>query len=93
MSIKKRWQPISLEKVLKEKNSKINFIEGIITVCGSGSATERHGMSINYFLFNSSMNNNIFENSDGEILIVVQQGKILITTELGEYQLNQTLLQ
>jgi len=30
------------------------------------------------------MGNQIFENSDGEMLIVVQQGTILITTELGK---------
>jgi len=30
------------------------------------------------------MGNQIFENSDEEMLIVVQQGTILITTELGK---------
>lgn len=29
------------------------------------------------------MNKKIFENADGEMLIVVQKGSILITTELG----------
>jgi len=38
------------------------------------------------------MDSTIFDNADGEMLIVVQQGSILVTTELGRMQLQPNLI-
>jgi len=43
----KRWKPINIGDVLQQKDSKITFLDGIMTVCGSGSATARHGIGLN----------------------------------------------
>mmetsp|Transcript_30830 Transcript_30830/g.67211 ORF Transcript_30830/g.67211 Transcript_30830/m.67211 type:complete len:143 (-) Transcript_30830:675-1103(-) len=54
-----------------------------MTVCGSGSASARSGLGINYFVLNAGMPRVAMENADGEMLLVVQHGRILVTTEFG----------
>uniref|UniRef100_A0A674EQ15 Homogentisate 1,2-dioxygenase n=1 Tax=Salmo trutta TaxID=8032 RepID=A0A674EQ15_SALTR len=59
--------------------------QGLHTLCGAGDTKSRNGISIHMFTCNTSTNTQVcFNNSDGDFLIVAQQGKILITTEFGK---------
>lgn len=53
------------------------------TVCGSGSPSTRTGLAIHVYLANASMEHRALNNSDGDFLIVPQQGLLEIQTECG----------
>uniref|UniRef100_A0A8C8CGK9 Homogentisate 1,2-dioxygenase n=1 Tax=Oncorhynchus tshawytscha TaxID=74940 RepID=A0A8C8CGK9_ONCTS len=58
--------------------------QGLHTLCGAGDTKSRNGIGIHMFTCNTSMVDRCFNNSDGDFLIVPQQGEILITTEFGK---------
>lgn len=59
------------------------FVEGLRTVCGSGSGIEQRGLHVHLYSFNQGMNNKYMMNADGDFLLVLQQGKLQVKTELG----------
>lgn len=74
-----RWNPFDMPK-----NGEIDFVEGLHTICGAGDAKSRHGIAIHVYLCNTSMTDKAFYNSDGDFLIVPQEGTLAITTEFGK---------
>ncbi|XP_063608769.1 homogentisate 1,2-dioxygenase-like [Penaeus indicus] len=72
-----RWNPFDIPA------EPTDFVEGLRTVCGAGNATVRHGCIIHIYACNKSMGDSAFQNSDGDFLIVPQQGVLDITTEYG----------
>ncbi|KAL1623973.1 hypothetical protein SLS56_008025 [Neofusicoccum ribis] len=60
-----------------------DFVTGLKTVAGSGDPTLREGLATHVYLANKSMEKKAFVNSDGEFLIVPQQGALDIQTEFG----------
>jgi len=79
-----RWDPLPLPSVEEE----IDFVDGLVTVAGSGAASEKSGVAIHLFTANISMRNKAFVNSDGYLLLVLQQGNLSIQTELGYLELS-----
>ncbi|XP_055539331.1 homogentisate 1,2-dioxygenase [Wyeomyia smithii] len=75
-----RWNPFDIPAASKT----VDFIAGLRTVCGAGDVRGRHGLAVHVFLCNSSMTNSAFYNSDGDFLIVPQEGSLDITTEFGK---------
>ncbi|KAF2104043.1 homogentisate 1,2-dioxygenase [Rhizodiscina lignyota] len=61
----------------------VDFVSGLKTVAGSGDPTLREGLAVHVFLCNKSMEKRAFVNSDGDFLIVAQQGALDIQTEFG----------
>ncbi|XP_057681023.1 homogentisate 1,2-dioxygenase [Corythoichthys intestinalis] len=76
-----RWRPFSVPKSTEKI---VDFVAGLHTICGAGDAKSRNGISIHVYACNTSMINKCFNNSDGDFLIVPQQGELLITTEFGK---------
>jgi homogentisate 1,2-dioxygenase len=60
-----------------------DFVDGLWTLGGNGSPAERDGSAIHLYTANTSMTDRVFSNVDGELLIVPEQGGLLIHTELG----------
>ncbi|XP_070569122.1 homogentisate 1,2-dioxygenase-like isoform X1 [Ptychodera flava] len=75
-----RWKPFSLPK----DDEKVDFVQGLNTLCGAGDACSRHGAAIHIYACNTSMGDKCFYNSDGDFLIVPQQGTLKISTEFGK---------
>lgn len=75
-----RWKPFEIPPTSQRK---LDFINGLHTLCGAGEPRSRNGLAIHVFTCNTSMINRCFYNSDGDFLIVPQQGELLITTEFG----------
>ncbi|KAK4873701.1 hypothetical protein RN001_013061 [Aquatica leii] len=75
-----RWKAFDLPS----KNEKKDFVEGLNTVCGSGDPRLKHGIAIHVYACNVSMKDRAFYNSDGDFLIVPQQGALKIITEFGK---------
>eukprot|EP01126_Amoeba_proteus_P020085 TRINITY_DN2052_c0_g1_i1.p1 TRINITY_DN2052_c0_g1~~TRINITY_DN2052_c0_g1_i1.p1 ORF type:complete len:366 (+),score=56.65 TRINITY_DN2052_c0_g1_i1:78-1175(+) len=76
-----RWQPMDREAFLEGKS--IDFSQGLITQCGAGSPSMKAGLAIHWYCFNTNMTDKAMYNSDGEMLIVPQQGGLDIETEMG----------
>jgi homogentisate 1,2-dioxygenase len=72
-----RWQPFEYE------GDSCDFLGGLMTLCGNGSAAGQQGMAIHVYRATQSMRNRAFANADGEMLIVPEQGALRIFTELG----------
>lgn len=66
-----------------------DFVDGLSTICGAGDPKLRNGIAIHIYSCNKSMNDRCFSNSDGDFLIVVQEGSLTITTEFGKMLVKQ----
>jgi homogentisate 1,2-dioxygenase len=73
-----RWNPVHTPSGQKQ-----DFLEGLRTVCGTGSALEQRGLNVHLYAFNQKMGSRYFMNADGDFLIVPQTGTIEVKTELG----------
>ncbi|MBT2189254.1 homogentisate 1,2-dioxygenase [Sphingobium nicotianae] len=71
-----RWDPVPLPV------GEVDFLEGLRTYAGNGNVAEGVGMVAHIYACNKSMSR-VFMNSDGELLIVPQEGRLRIVTELG----------
>ncbi len=76
-----RWDPLPLPQ------APVDFIDGLYTMAGNGSAAGQHGCGIHLYAANRSMEGRFFYDADGELLIVPQQGRLLIGTEMGAIEL------
>ena len=72
-----RWSPVPIPA------EPTDFIEGVRTVAGNGSPDSQAGCSINWYVANRSMTDRFFYDADAELLIVPQQGRLRVATELG----------
>ena len=72
-----RWDPLPLPR------EPTDFIEGLVTMAGNGSAESMTGCAIHAYAANRSMRDRFFYSADGELLIVPQLGALSIATELG----------
>ena len=72
-----RWSPRPLP------TAPTDFVDGIWTLAGCGSATAQAGLGIHLYAANRSMDGRFFYNADAEMLIVPQAGRLLLATEFG----------
>ena len=72
-----RWDPLPLP------TAPTDFIDGWVTMAGNGSPQSHSGNAIHLYACNRAMDGRYFYNADGELLIVPQQGRLLIATEFG----------
>jgi len=72
-----RWNPFPLPA------KPADFIDGLLTVAGSGDPAAQSGLAVHLYRANRSMSNRYFSNADGEMMFVPQQGEIQLATELG----------
>ncbi len=60
-----------------------DFLDGLVTVCGAGSAISRKGYAFHLYAANRSMEHRAFYNADGDLLILPYDGTVTVMTELG----------
>ncbi|WP_431781321.1 homogentisate 1,2-dioxygenase [Streptomyces chumphonensis] len=60
-----------------------DFLDGLWTVGGNGDVTQRSGMAVHLYSATASMTDRVFSDADGELLIVPQDGGLLLHTEFG----------
>ncbi|KAJ7589973.1 homogentisate 1,2-dioxygenase [Mycena floridula] len=71
------WHPFDIPK------EPTTFVEGLKTLAGNGDPTLREGLAIHVYVANKSMENEAFCNNDGDMLILPQQGRLDVQTEMG----------
>ena len=75
-----RWDPLPLPETATD------FVDGLITYGGNGDVATGAGLGIHLYAANRPMERRAFQNADGEMLIVPQQGTLTIVTELGRFE-------
>uniref|UniRef100_A0A914GQL8 Homogentisate 1,2-dioxygenase n=1 Tax=Globodera rostochiensis TaxID=31243 RepID=A0A914GQL8_GLORO len=79
-----RWKPRPMPKsVERDGAAPVDFVQSLYTVCGAGHPTIRDGLAIHLYACNAKMGQKAICNSDGDFLIVPQQGTLHLVTELG----------
>ena len=77
-----RWNPLPMPGT-DAAAAAIDFIDGLFTMGGNGSPAAMTGVAIHLYAANRDMRGRFFYNADAEMLIVPQQGRLKIDTELG----------
>jgi homogentisate 1,2-dioxygenase len=72
-----RWNPLPIP------TEATDFVEGMVTYAGNGDPHAQSGLGIHLYAANRSMTDRVFYNADGEMLIVLQMGRLRFVTELG----------
>ena len=72
-----RWSPFAIG------TPNCDFVDGMCTLAANGDAEAQTGVAAHVYLADRSMQRRAFVNADGEMLLVPQQGRLRITTELG----------
>ena len=75
-----RWDPLPLAE------EPVDFVDGLTSYGGNGDVATGVGIGIHLYAANRSMVGRAFQNADGELLIVPQQGALTIVTELGRME-------
>jgi homogentisate 1,2-dioxygenase len=76
-----RWSPAAYPA------GAVNFVTGMRTMTTAGDVNTQTGMSASLFFVNTSMVDEYFYNSDGELLVVPQEGALRFFTELGKIEI------
>ncbi len=72
-----RWDPFPIPQ------KPTDFIDGLLTLAGSGSPEAQAGVAVHVYRANRSMTDRVFSNADAETMLVPQQGLLRVLTELG----------
>jgi len=77
-----RWDPFPLPA------KPTDFVDGLATLAGSGNAAAQTGVAVHIYRANRPMDRRYFYCADGELMLVPQQGGLIVFTELGRLQLS-----
>lgn len=72
-----RWNPMPIPA------EPVDFIDGMHTWGGNGHPDEQSGVAIHLYVANRSMQDRYFYNADAEMMLVPQEGRLRLATELG----------
>ncbi|HEV2865998.1 MAG TPA: homogentisate 1,2-dioxygenase [Allosphingosinicella sp.] len=76
-----RWDPLTLP------DEPLDFVDGLTTMVANRSPAELEGVAVHVYRANRSMERRYFFDADGELLIIPQQGRLDIATEMGRIAL------
>lgn len=74
-----RWDPPELP-------DGCDFVDGIVTMLANRDPADLEGVAVHLYRATRSMENRVFANADGELLILPQTGTLRIFTELGRME-------
>jgi homogentisate 1,2-dioxygenase len=72
-----RWSPLPIP------SKPTDFIDGMVTMAGSGDPASQAGVAVHVYRANRSMTDRYFSTADGELMLVPQMGALRLFTELG----------
>jgi homogentisate 1,2-dioxygenase len=72
-----RWAPLPIP------DAPMDFVAGMSTLATCGEMRAQHGAGVHLYAANCSMQDRVFYNADGELLLVPQLGRLGLFTEFG----------
>ncbi len=72
-----RWSPLPMPA------APTDFVDGLFTMAGNGGPEHGNGIGVHVYAANRDMAGRFFYDADGELLVVPQQGRLRIATEMG----------
>eukprot|EP00271_Cylindrocystis_brebissonii_P014267 TRINITY_DN35573_c0_g1_i1.p1 TRINITY_DN35573_c0_g1~~TRINITY_DN35573_c0_g1_i1.p1 ORF type:complete len:500 (-),score=75.96 TRINITY_DN35573_c0_g1_i1:1458-2957(-) len=75
-----RWWPRPIP------DEPLDFVDGLVTVCGCGNPSSKSGYAIHMYTANKGMVDQALANADGDFLVVPQQGRLWVSTEMGRLE-------
>ena len=72
-----RWMPLDMPE------APADFVDGLATLACGGDARMGAGVAMHVYRANQSMEGRVFQDNDGELLFIPQQGGIELFTEFG----------
>jgi homogentisate 1,2-dioxygenase len=72
-----RWDPVPVP------DAPLDWVTGMRTMTTAGDVNVQTGMAAHVYLVTASMEDAYFSSADGELLVVPQQGRLRLCTELG----------
>ena len=76
-----RWDPLPIP------TKPTDFIDGLVTIAGSGNPESHAGLGVHVYRANRSMTDRYFHNADGEMMLVPQLGSLAIFSEFGKMEI------
>ncbi|HEY0164703.1 MAG TPA: homogentisate 1,2-dioxygenase, partial [Sphingomicrobium sp.] len=76
-----RWDPLS------DLPADGDFVDGMAAMLRARQPDDLEGASVYLYRANGSMDRRVFVDADGELLIIPQQGRIVLLTELGRLEI------
>ncbi len=72
-----RWDPLAMPM------AGTDFVDGLVTMMGNRDPAELEGVAVHIFRANADMTDRYFFDADGELLIIPEQGRLDLRTEMG----------
>lgn len=72
-----RWAPLAIPQ------APADFVDGLTTLATCGEMRAQRGAAVHVYAINRSMQDRVFYDADGELLVVAQMGRIEFFTEFG----------
>ena len=72
-----RWAPLAIPA------TPTDFVDGLTTLATCGDMRAQHGAAVHVYAANRSMQDRVFYDADGELLLVPQEGRLMLFTEFG----------
>ncbi len=76
-----RWDPLAMPE------APTDFVDGLVTMVANRDPASLEGVAVHIYRASQDMADRFFFDADGELLIVPQQGRLDIRTELGRIQI------
>ncbi|KAI0022680.1 homogentisate 1,2-dioxygenase [Xylariomycetidae sp. FL0641] len=73
------WQPFPIPS----QSEQVDFVKGLKTIAGNGDSTSKEGLAVHVYMASVSMEKRAFCSYDGDMLVLPQEGRLDIKTELG----------
>jgi homogentisate 1,2-dioxygenase len=71
-----RWDPLAMADG--------DFVDGLVTMMTNRDPADLEGVAVHIYRANRDMERRAFFNADGELLIIPEQGRLELLTELGQ---------
>ncbi|WP_083901535.1 homogentisate 1,2-dioxygenase, partial [Azospirillum sp. B4] len=75
-----RWDPLPIP------DAPTDFVDGLVSYGGNGDVGTNTGIGVHLYAANQPMTARVFYNADGELLLVPQQGRLRLETEMGRLE-------
>jgi homogentisate 1,2-dioxygenase len=76
-----RWDPLPMP------HAPADFVDGLVTMVANRDPASLEGVAVHVYRANRDMTDRYFFDADGELLIIPQQGRLDIATEMGRIEI------